>query len=178
MSCALLLEAPTLLLPGPRALSVCAWGRQARLPVGDGGGWTGMNRPPPCLPLHLCAQCQFLPSPPPAGPQRQRCQPWGCQEACCHANGPGWVGAMVMSDSKLFLGLWARGPGRAGGVRKPAQRGTCCPLTPHSPHSLPPGLGQSRRQHPLGRGGGVGLRTDPALAPLRMPLPAPFRFSG
>lgn len=65
-----------------------------------------------------CAWCQLLPSPLPAGPRRQWCQPWGCQEACCYDNGPGWVGVMGMSDQSSS-GAWARlGQGlRGGGAR-------------------------------------------------------------
>lgn len=111
--------------------------------------------PPPSLPLHPCAQCQLLPSPPPAGPQRQRCQPWGCQEACCHANGPGWVGAMVMSDSELLLGLWAS-EGRGREEASPAGQ----LLLPAPGPGAGPGLGQGTASLGCGGGGGGGCAAD------------------
>lgn len=56
------------------------------------------NTPPPkSLQIRPFAWCQLLPSPHQLAP-RQWCQPWGCQEACCHANNPGWEGAMEMGD--------------------------------------------------------------------------------
>lgn len=109
-------------------------------------GGAGTNRPLPSLPPHSCAQCQLLPSPLPAGPQRQWCQPWGCQEAGCHANGPGWVGAMVMSDSELLLGLWAS-EGRGHEEGSPAGQLRSYPWAPRAPRL---GLSWSRGQQALG----------------------------
>lgn len=127
----LLRDAPTALLSGPQDLCACV-GATGCATCGYWGA--GASGPPPSLPPHR-AQCQLLPSPRPAGPKRQWCQPRGCQEACCHANGPGWVGVMVTSSS------WGCGPARAGGMRKGAQQGGCCPLRPtaHGPGPRPPG---------------------------------------
>lgn len=120
---------------------------------------------PPSQPLLTCAQCQLLPSPRPAGPQRQWCQPWGCQEACCHANGPGWAGAMVMSSS------WGPGQGHEGA--SPA--GQLLPLSSqHFPAPQAPGrLCWNRVSGPQGAG-----LCGPHPGTASAPLPAPFRFSG
>lgn len=119
------------------------WGRQAVLPVGDWGG--GRNKQATSQPATAPA-CPVPTSPllPASWPQKQWCQPWGCQEACCHANGPGWVGTMVMSDSELLLGLWAR-EGRGCEEASPVGQQPPAPTARYTGA----GPGWDRRQRPL-----------------------------
>lgn len=119
----------------PGVLFLSSFGPEARVIV-----WTGVtNRPyylciiirgknrqanpapPPkrvCRNTHLPG-ANFSPPPPTSWPPRQWCQPWGCQEACCHANNPGWEGAMEMGD---WSSSWGSGLWRAGDVRQKSQQ--------------------------------------------------------
>lgn len=87
--------------------------------VGDGG--QGQAGHLPACHRTRVPSANFSPPPHQLAPRDSGASPGGCQEACCHANGPGWVGAMVMSDSQLLLGLWAR-EGRGREEASPAGR--------------------------------------------------------